>query len=68
MRVVDDSAVSGRKVRRLNAMKRKHLLGDGFVLRQHVGMRPCAGVRNIQHVKKCRDLHLLGVIARRTIP
>jgi hypothetical protein len=62
--VVDIAAIGGREIGRLNSVKGKHLLGDGFVLRQDGRVRSGAGVGDIEQVQECSDLHLLGVVAR----
>ena len=63
LRVVEPSAIRCREVGRLNPVKSKHLLGDGFVLRKNVGVRASAGVGDIEQIKESCDLHLLGIVA-----
>jgi hypothetical protein len=62
MCVVDGAAIGCREVGRLNPVKGEHLFGDRFVLRKNIRVRSRAGVGDIEHVHKCSDVHLLGVI------
>ena len=58
------AAIGCREVGRLNPVKREHLLGDRFVLGKDVRVRSRAGVGDIEQIKECSDVHLLGVVAR----
>src|SRR5438105_5467782 len=63
MSMINVSAIRRRKIWRTNAMKRKHLLGRSFVLRQKVRMRPRTSVWNSQQIHVRGDVHLLGIVA-----
>ena len=63
MRVIDISAIRGRKIRRPNAMEGKHLFRGGFVLGKKMGMRPGTRVRNAQQIYIRGHVHFFGVVA-----